>query len=91
MIAMEVEEISTLRFDDFPNVKITAKVKLLYEIYKKSDDNFSQFRIATSRDNKTVIADVGPKRAIDNALKQALNRGNHRLIEIINSKKTLQN
>lgn len=84
VIAMEVEEISTVREDNFPNVKITAKIKLLYEIYQKSGDKFNQFRIATSRDNKAVLADVGPKYAVDNALRQSLDRGNNRLIEIIN-------
>lgn len=89
VIAMEVEEISTSRDDEFPKTKLTAKVKLLYEIYKKSEDRTYRFRIATTKDNKATLAEVGPKYAIKTALDQALERGNHRLIEIINGNKTL--
>lgn len=84
VIAMEVEEISTSREDEFPKTKLTAKIKLLYKIYKKSDDKVYQFRIATTKDNQATLADVGPKHAVKTALDQALERGNHRLLEIIN-------
>ncbi|MBR3723127.1 MAG: hypothetical protein IKN12_10275 [Selenomonadaceae bacterium] len=84
VIAMEIDEIDTFREDAFPKTKITAKVKLIYEIYKKSDDKFYQFKIATSYDNKATLAEVGPKHAVKTALEKALARGNHRVIEIIN-------
>lgn len=86
VIAMEVEEISTSREDEFPKTKLIAKVKLLYKIYNKSEDKAHQFRIATTKDNKATLAEVGPKHAVKIALNQALERGNHRLIEIINMK-----
>jgi len=86
VIAMEVEEISTSREDEFPKTKLTAKVKLLYKIYNKSENKVYQFRIATTKDNKATLAEVGPKYAVKTALNQALERGNHRLIEIINIK-----
>lgn len=86
VIAMEVEQILTSREDDFPKTKLTAKVNLLYKIYNKSEDKVYRFRITTSKDNKATLAEVGPKYAIKTALEQALERGNHRLIEIINIK-----
>ena len=90
VIAMEIDEIDTFREDAFPKVKITAKVKLIYEIYKKSEDKFYQFKIATSYDNKATLADVGPKHAVKSALDKAIDRGNHRVIEIINRKEKKQ-
>lgn len=90
VIAMEVEEISVSREDEFPKTKLTAKVKLLYKIYDVAENKIYSFRITTSRDNKATLAEVGPKAAVKLALNQALERGNHRLIEIINGKKNMQ-
>ena len=91
VIAMEVEEIAISREDEFPKTKLTAKIKLLYKIYDAAGSKIYPFRITTSRDNKATLAEVGPKYAVKNALNQALERGNHRLIEIINGKKNIRN
>lgn len=90
IIAMEVEEIATSREDEFPKTKLIARVKLLYKVYEAAENKVYPFRITTSRDNKATLAEVGPKYAVKAALNQALERGNHRVIEIINGKKISQ-